>query len=59
MHEWVLSVYKDKYNEFKCVVCGFLWKHNMKKPTVTCEEVLASNRRPNKMTATSEGWVLK
>ena len=42
MHEWVLSVYKDKYNEFKCVVCGFLWKHNMKKPTVTCEEILAS-----------------
>lgn len=57
MHEWVMNEYNG-HPQFKCTVCGFVWKHKMKKPTVTCEQILESKKTSENDTSVEEGLVL-
>lgn len=45
-HQWERSVFKNN-PALKCRVCDFIWQPHMRRPKVTCEQIL-NNRNPRK-----------
>lgn len=45
-HQWETTVFKNS-PAMKCRICGFIWQPHMRRPKVTCDQIL-SNRNPRK-----------
>ena len=43
-HDWAMHTYRG-LPAFKCRTCGFVWKPDMFRPKVTCEQIIAQNEQ--------------